>query len=211
MQTCTALLAHLCLSIGSGGQVAAYFLIALGMVFEGEIFLLVAGSLTFFQILYLPWVLLAALLGTFAGDVFWYKLGRRYGRGLIQKYGRWFLIPSQRFAKMEKMVLEHGPWLIFLTKFLYGLNHAFLVAAGAIKFGFKKFLRYQLPASAFWMFVFVFLGHFFASSLAALKKDIHFFGLSLLGLIVLILILERAFGKKFISRFLNNNHNNRQK
>ena len=67
-----------------------YFLLGLGMILEGEIFLMVAGSLVQLRILELKWVLAAVFSGALIGDFLWYWIGRRYGAGLsfFGRFGR---------------------------------------------------------------------------------------------------------------------------
>lgn len=202
METCAAILSSICLAFSS--KLIIYFLIALFMVIEGEIFLLVAGSLIHFGVLDFWPLVLAATLGTWGSDLFWYELGRRYGEKLIGRFGRWFFLTPARFLKIEKLILSHGAWLILLSKFSYGLNHTFMLAAGTVKFDFKRFLKYQFSVSVLWVLAFISLGQFFASSLAVIEKDIKRVSLAVLTLAVVMAIVERLFIRKFLKKFTGN-------
>ncbi len=205
IEACAALISNLCsANVGVSGELIAYIVIAFAMIFEGEIFLLVAGSLVHLGVLDLWPTLVASFLGTIGSDIFWYSLGNKYGTKLIVKHGRWFFITPERFAKIERLIQKKGNWLILFSKFLYGLNHAFLAAAGAVKFSFERFIKVQIFASAFWVVLFILLGRFFASGLLIIKKDIRLVGGGMLVLIILFVLLERFLEKRFLRKFLGN-------
>ncbi|KKS26060.1 MAG: DedA [Parcubacteria group bacterium GW2011_GWC2_42_6] len=203
MKTCAAILSYLCLSVGS--QLLLYFLIVLAMVFEGEIFLLVAGSLVHLGVLKLVPLVIAAVLGTWLSDIFWYWLGWRWGETMANKYGRWFFLTPERFLKVKKLIAAKGVWLILATKFSYGLSHIFLLAAGATHFNFKKFIKYQIVISFGWALFFIFLGKIFAFSLMNIEKDLKVLGLGLLALVATFLFFEHFIQKIFTKRYLNGN------
>lgn len=197
MDFCAAILSQICLNFES--QILIYSLIALAMILEGEIFLLVAGSLVHFDVLNLWPLLAAAILGTWLSDIFWYWIGARWGEKFILRYGRWFFITPERFLKMQKVIHQSGAWLILISKFSYGLNHLFMLTAGAVKLKLGEFLKYQLPVSALWAAIFIFLGKFFALSLEAVGKDIKIIGGGILVLAILILLSERLVSRKFFA------------
>jgi membrane protein DedA with SNARE-associated domain len=145
-----------------------------------------------------------AFLGTICGDIFWFKIGERYGRKFIQKCGHWFFITPSRFEKIEKLISKKGAVYLVISKFLYSLNHISLIAAGAIHFNFARFVRLQIIISAFWTVCFISLGYLFAHSLAKIIKDVRIFSLLFLAAvaayIALNLILEKIFFKKAESR-----------
>src|SRR5579871_6420377 len=56
---------------------------------EGETFVLLAGYAASHGLLNLPILLICAWLGSFAGDQFYFWLGRRYGTRVLQRFPRW--------------------------------------------------------------------------------------------------------------------------
>ncbi len=200
METCAAILSSICLAFNS--KLIIYFSIALVMLVEGEIFLLVAGSLVHFGVLDFWPLVLAGILGTWVSDLFWYEIGRRYGEKIVGRFGRWFFLTPARFLKIEKLILSHGTWLILVSKFSYGLNHTFMLAAGTVKFDFRRFLKYQFSISILWVLAFISLGRFFASSLAAIEKDIKIVSLIILVLAIVLVVIERLFIRNFLKKFI---------
>ncbi|HRY52680.1 MAG TPA: DedA family protein [Candidatus Portnoybacteria bacterium] len=198
MGFCATILSQICFGLAS--QFLVYVAIALAMILEGEIFLLVAGSLVHFGLLDFWPLVAAAILGTWLSDIIWYQIGSRWGEKFIRRFGKWFFITPERFLKMQKVIWESGSWFILISKFSYGLNHLFMITAGSVKYGFKKFLKYQLPISAIWAMAFVLLGKVFALSLNVVHKDIKIIGIGILILAGLLLLSERLISRKFFAK-----------
>ncbi len=174
------------------------------MIFLGEEFLLIIGALSRLGFIDFWDTFFMAFLGTVAGDIFWYKIGERYGEQCIKKYGRWFFMTSKRFEKLEHIITDKGGLFIFISKFMYNMNHISEVAAGAVNFNFKKYLRVQLFVSAIWSCGFMSLGYFFANNLKSLERDVALFTAVLLAIFVAFILLDRKIEKLLEKRFLKN-------
>ena len=169
------------------------------MIFLGEELLLVVGALARFGFIDFWDAVFFALLGTFLGDIFWYQLGKRYGENFVSKYGRWFFMTPQRFEKLKNLITKNGGLFIFISKFMYNLNHISLVAAGTIGFNFRKFLRFQIFISIGWVLAFISLGYFFAHNLAGLQHDVKVFTIVVVLVFGGFILIER-FVEKLIER-----------
>jgi membrane protein DedA with SNARE-associated domain len=185
-----------------------YYLIYAGifllMIFLGEEVLLIVGALARFGFIDFWDAVFFALLGTFLGDIFWFQLGKRYGEDFVIKYGRWFFITPQRFSMLRKLITKNGGLFVFISKFMYNLNHISLVAAGTIGFSFKKFLKYQIFVSIGWVIAFVSLGYFFAHNLAGLQHDVKVFAIVMLLVFGGFILIERFIEKLIESKVLRN-------
>lgn len=184
---------------------AAIFLL---MIFLGEELLLIVGALARFGFIDFWDAIFFALLGTFLGDIFWFQLGKRYGENFVLKYGRYIFITPERFKKLEKLIKRQGGIFIFLSKFMYNLNHISLIAAGAIKFNFRKFLRFQIFVSVGWVLAFTSLGYFFAQNLAGLKHDVKVFAIVMVLVFAGFILLERFIEKIIESRIIGKENGN---
>lgn len=186
----------------------AYIGIFVMMVFMGEELLLIIGALSRLHLLNFWAGFFMAFLGTVAGDIFWYKLGEKYGKDFAERYGRWFFLTPERFRKLKERINHRGGIFIFLSKFMYNMNHISEAAAGAVRFNFKKYLRYQIPVSAVWTFAFINLGYFFADNLDSLKHDVALFTILILAIFVAFILLDRLVEKLIEKRwfkFINGN------
>ncbi|PIW76179.1 MAG: hypothetical protein CO001_02655 [Candidatus Portnoybacteria bacterium CG_4_8_14_3_um_filter_40_10] len=178
------------------------------MIFMGEELLLIIGALARFGFIDFWDAVFFALLGTFFGDIFWFQLGKRYGENFVSKYGRWLFITPQRFNKLKQMITKNGGLFIFLSKFMYNLNHISLVAAGTIRFNFRKFLKFQIFISIGWVLAFISLGYFFAHNLAGLKHDIKVFAIMMVLVFGSFILIERFVEKLIESRVMGRGDGN---
>jgi len=186
----------------SASSIAIFFGIIILMVIEGEAALLVFAALANLGVLHLSgfYILVAAFIGAYLSDLFWYFVGLRWGQILIDRFGKYFLITSIRFEKIKNHLANDGTWIIFVSKFLYGFNHFTLIAAGTAKYNFKRFTKLQLIASTIWVSIFFSLGYFFTGSISAIKHDIKLVTVFIVGIILLVVIIERIIGKLFIRK-----------
>ncbi|MBI4708759.1 MAG: DedA family protein [Candidatus Portnoybacteria bacterium] len=177
----------------------------------GEETLLIIGALVRLDYLDFWDSFFISFLGVLAGDYLWFLVGIKYGDKFISKYGRWFFMTSVRFKRIEQMMQKNGGLFIFISKFMYGLNRISLIAAGAIKFNFRQFIKYQLIASIVWTTLFMSLGYFFAHNLEKIKHDVKLLTIGLALIVVVFAILskiaENLFEKK-IMLFVNNDKSN---
>jgi len=141
------------------------------MLFLGEETLLLLGAFSRLGYFNFWWAFAFAVAGAIVGDHLWYKIGCRYGEKMIAKCGRCLCISPGRFQRLKEMIKKKGAGFIVFSKFMYGLNHLSLLAAGAIEFDFKKFKRVQFITSFVWALFFMSLGFFFAHSLDSVKHD----------------------------------------
>src|SRR5262245_557136 len=95
-----------------------YLAVGVGTFFEGEAILVLAGGLAHRGLLSLPLVVLAAFVGSVAGDQLWFQLGRRYGRALVARRPTW----QARADTVQRRIDRHGGWFVFGFRFLYGIR-----------------------------------------------------------------------------------------
>ncbi|MGE0606077.1 MAG: DedA family protein [Pirellulales bacterium] len=89
-----------------------------------------------------PWGgVLACILGALLGDLLAYYIGRRFGRGMLQKRS-WFarLMHADRERQIEEMISRHGLKVFFLARFLVGLRAPIYLTAGILRVPVRKFL-----------------------------------------------------------------------
>jgi membrane protein DedA with SNARE-associated domain len=113
---------------------------------EGPIITLVSGFLISLGILSFVPTFLIVFAGDMISDSFYYMLGRK-GRGFIERL-KFIRISEARLEKMEKHFEEHPGKTLIISKASYGVGSLFLVAAGASKMVYQKFLEYITPMNA---------------------------------------------------------------
>lgn len=110
--------------IAQFGWVAVF----IGALLEGETVALIAAVMVQQGFLDFKSVLPAAVLGAFAGDQFFFHLGRHHGSRLFTRHPVW-----QRSVKRAIALLERRRrWVILFYRFLYGMRAVipFLLGSG---------------------------------------------------------------------------------
>jgi len=152
-----------------------------GTALEGETILVIAGFLAHRGYLALPYVILAAFIGTLAGDQFYFHLGRRSGAALLERRPQW-----QAKAVRVRTLFEHHQIKIVLGfRFLYGLRIITPFVIGMSGFSAKLFLLINAISAIIWAVVISCLGYGFGGFLAVLLKDVkHWEKWIILGMLV---------------------------
>lgn len=162
-----------------------YFLVFIGMIFEGDIILFTSFFLTHQGFFDLGDMIITIIAGAFLGDMSWFWIGAKL-KNTSSIISRW----TEKLTKPLEKHLEDRPMhTIFISKFVYGIHHAVLIRAGMVKMSVKEFLKIDLPAVFLWVLVIGGFGFFSSASLAAIRHYIRFAEVSLLiGLIFFLFV-----------------------
>ena len=119
---------------------------------EGPLLMLISGFLIrtgFFD--FWP-VYLLLMAGDLTGDVIWYFVGRHGARPLIERYGWLLSISEGNLEKVERLFHKHQIKILFISKITMGLGFsvAALMAAGAARIPFKKYLTVNFVGQFIW-------------------------------------------------------------
>lgn len=138
--------------------------IILGWTFlEGETIVLITGALAASGEYNINvWLLvLAAFLGSFAGDQTYFYIGRRYGTPLLK---RW---PSmtKRIDWAFKLVRTHEVLFILSFRFIYGVRNISPFVIGMSGVGRLKFALLNMVAALIWANTFAWGGYYLGQAL----------------------------------------------
>lgn len=145
-----------------------YAAIAVGTMIEGETVLLLGGLFAHRGYLSLPWVVLAAFIGAIAGDNLWYWVGRRVGRGWIDRHQALRL----RTEHVRGWLLRHEVALLLCHRFIIGMRTAAPLVFGSSGIAPWKFLTFDCLGAALWSLLFAWLGDRFGAGLTAWLGDL---------------------------------------
>jgi membrane protein DedA with SNARE-associated domain len=137
-----------------------YLAVFVGTFLEGEAILVMAGF--FAERGYLDiWVVgVAAACGAYAGHVFWFWLGRRYGVKMLDRFPKM----KQHFGRGIRMFERYGAMAIVITQWLYGLRITCAVIIGISRISVLKFLFYEAVSVIAWAATITALGYFFGAA-----------------------------------------------
>jgi len=170
----------------------AYGVLFLGVFWEGEITLIMAGILVHLQVFYFPVTIAVAIAAAISKTILGYRLGKYLGSTFphspILKYLErrvFYFLPRFR---------EQPFWSIVVSKFIYGVNNATLVFAGYVKADFNKYCLAEGISSVVWLGGMFGLGLFFSSTALSISHNVRNFGFIILlfiaGFMVLLKIIN---------------------
>jgi len=173
----------------AGNEVLAYILIFLGIIIEGEVVVLFSGILAYLGGLNITTLFFVGVLGIASKSYLGYYLGAY----LERKY------PHNRFFRyIESKILYFLPhfkdrpfWSVFVSKFIYGINHFAIILSGYLKINFKTYFKAEFSSSIIWLMEFLAIGYFFSYSAIGITKDIRKFSILILLFIIAFLLFEK--------------------
>ena len=153
-----------------------YIAIFIGALFEGETVLMLGAYAVHQHLMNFPMLIVAAMLGGFIGDQFYYQLGRRYGAKLIQsKVGY-----AQKFDRASQFIERYPVLTILFMRFAWGLRTVLPISIGIRAYPLWKYVLINLLACFIWSVIVVTLGfqmshylHLFWAKLLPYHQDIY--------------------------------------
>jgi membrane protein DedA with SNARE-associated domain len=91
-----------------------------GLPIPEETVLALAGFLAHRGELHLPTVIAVGLLAAIAGDNIGYWVGHRYGRGSLERYGRYIWVSAARLERVSAFMGRYGGLAVFAARFVPG-------------------------------------------------------------------------------------------
>jgi membrane protein DedA with SNARE-associated domain len=164
--------------------VATYGLWAIlaGTFFEGETILVLGGFLAHRGYLSLPWVIAAAFAGSFAGDQFFFQIGRRRGAWVLARRPHW----QERSARVRDLLRRYQTAVILGFRFAYGFRTVTPVILGATGTSPLRFVALNAVGAAAWATAIAALGYLLGQSIEALLGEIKRFELAIAGTIIVL-------------------------
>src|SRR6185436_1912707 len=141
-------------------QFWAHIFLLVGVVVEGEFVLVVAGIVAHLKGFPFYEAFIFGSLGALAKTVIWYSIGL----GMSKKY------PNSKFfryisGKVHSFLpqFKRQPFIsIFISKFIYGINHFTLVFSGYTKIKLATYMKAEILSSLLWVPGLLSIGYFFS-------------------------------------------------
>lgn len=170
-------------------QVLAYGLIYLGLIFEGEFFLISTGILIYLGALNL-WIALPIIfLGALSKAVFGYALGELIHKKFNQH--KLFIYLQKRVYTLLPRFKEKPFWSIFISKFIFGANGTVIVFSGYEKINYRNFLKAEISAIIVWVPILLSLGSFFSYTALRVSHNIWRFLVVVLVLFIMFVLFDK--------------------
>jgi membrane protein DedA with SNARE-associated domain len=159
-----------------------YIGVLIGTFLEGETTLILAAFAAHQGYLELPYVMLAASVGSLCGDQSFFWLGRKRREKTLEKH------PSlrARVAKAQALTERHRTLLMFAFRFMYGLRTVIPFAFGMSRVPVAKFLSLSATSSVVWAILVGGVGFLFGDALEGIMGNIERYELFVLAAIAAI-------------------------
>ncbi|EAK4313721.1 DedA family protein [Campylobacter upsaliensis] len=141
--------------------------------FPSEVVMIPAGYLAHKGELDFSLCILSGVLGSVLGALINYYLCFFWGRDFILRYGRFFGITEEKFAKFEVFFNRHGEFSTFVCRLLPGIRQYISMPAGLAKMRLINFVIFTAAGSGIWVSILVFLGYFLGENEDLIKEYLH--------------------------------------
>ena len=84
------------------------------------------------------------------GDNLGYWIGRRFGRGFIERHGRKLFITPERLVAAERFYQRHGGKTVFFGRFVPVVRSVGFIVAGVAGMEWKRFIVYDVAGAVLW-------------------------------------------------------------
>lgn len=154
-----------------------YIALFVGTFLEGETILVVAGFLAHAGYLELHWVIIAAFLGTFAGDQTFFHLGRSRGMQFLEKRE----ILKRKAEKAFELLNRHQIKVILGFRFLYGIRNVTPFVIGASGLDPYRFFVLNFTGALTWAIIVGLLGYQFGTLVQWLFDEVKKYEFVIIG------------------------------
>lgn len=191
--------------INFGSLIATYGYpaIIIGTFLEGETIVVIAGFLAHLGYLKLPWVIISAFLGTFAGDQLYFWLGRNKKIGFLIKRPSYL----RRVVKAQELLARHQKVIILGFRFVYGIRTVTPFVIGLSKISGKRFVLFNVIGGIVWSVAVSSGGYLFGNALEIIIGKIKRYEIEILAAIILVVFMVWLVGfyRRWIAKDLQGN------
>jgi membrane protein DedA with SNARE-associated domain len=181
-----ATLTHLVTTFGYAIVAVFILLEYTGLPIPGETALLVAAGFAGAGKLSITTLICIAAGSAFLGYACSYWLGMLFGKGFVERWGRYIGLDQKRTQKMEGFFTRHGALTVFIGRFVSVLRAYIALFAGISRMPYIPFMIFNALGAIAWALIFGTMGYLFGQNLDEVEHFIHIFGWgALLGIVVI--------------------------
>jgi len=149
-------------TIGAMGYPGVFLLMAMEssvIPVPSELVMPPAGYLAYQGKMNMAAAILCGTAGSLVGAYVNYFVSHYLGRPLILKYGKYVLIPPDKFKRVERFFLQHGEISTFIGRLLPVIGHLISIPAGVAGMNHLKFTIYTLLGAGLWCTILTLIGY----------------------------------------------------
>ncbi len=158
-----------------------------GVIVPGETLVILGGFYARIGNLSLPIVMAVVVAGAVIGDNVGYFIGRRFGRGFLERHGRKLFITPERLDKADRYYAAHGGKTVFLGRFIPVVRSVGFILSGVAGMEWRRFFPYDLAGAVIWGVGHSVLGYAIGASYDRWKGYLTPIGLAILAILILLI------------------------
>ena len=196
--------------IGTAGYPGLILVMFLENIFPpipSEVILPLAGSLVIEGRFTLVGITLVGAVGSVAGALVFYGLGRLLGevriRALLRRYGRWLMLSEGDFDKALDWFNRYGEKVIFFGRMVPIIRSLVSIPAGIARMKLRWFGLYTAIGTALWSFLLALAGYLLGHSWPLVSEWIGRYEKAVIGVVLAVVaafILKRLWDRRRASR-----------
>jgi membrane protein DedA with SNARE-associated domain len=146
-------------SLGYAGVFALMAAESMIIPIPAELVMPFAGFLVAQAKFKMAYVFLASSLGSVAGSLLSYWMGRKGGNRLVIHFGKYLLLDLADLRKTEAYFERKGEGTIFIGRLIPVVRHLISIPAGIGRMNLKKFTLYTFAGATLWNMFLAWLGY----------------------------------------------------
>lgn len=103
-------------------------------------------------------VVLAGTVGSYIGSAISYWVALWVGRPIVERYGKFFLMPPAKIALAEQWAKDYGMMGVFLSRLLPVVRHLISIPAGILRMPFGVFSIVTTIGAGLWCWILTWWG-----------------------------------------------------
>ena len=137
-------------------------------------------------------VIIIGTIAELAGSTLAYAVGRRGGRSLLEKYGKWVLISHSDLDRAERFFAGRGTWAVAVARALPLVRCFAGFGAGVVEVPMLPFAIFNLIGTLVWTTALTLLGYNLGSTVDKFFKTFSVAGIILVVVLLGALIAHRV-------------------
>jgi undecaprenyl-diphosphatase len=162
--------------------------VAVGLLVPGETLIILAGFYARQGVLSLPLLLVIVCVAAVAGDNTGYAIGRRFGRGFVERHGPKVRLTPARLAVADRYYERHGGKTVFLGRFVPVVRSVSCLLAGISGMSWDRFLAYEVPSALLVQTEHALLGYLLGAAYERAGGYLRTLGLVVLLILCLLIV-----------------------
>ncbi len=195
--------------LASMGYIGVFVLMTIesaGIPIPSELIMTFAGFLSSGANAPMNWIVAAIFgaLGTGMGSAIGYAIGAWGGKPMVDRYGKYIGVNSDKMVWAEKWFCKFGESAVFYTRLLPVVRTIVNVPAGLLGMNFYKFMAYSMAGALPWCLVLSYLGFSLGERWESIMGYAHILtyavvaivAVAVVGAIVLYILVRQGIVKK---------------